>query len=48
MDLSELLFITGQGKVGIPQAPKRLQKAPVGPCYNCGGYNLIKDCLFPK
>ena len=46
MDLKTLMFIAGQAKVGMPQAPKRLPNVFVGPCYHCGGDHLIKDCPY--
>ena len=46
MDLKTLMFIAGQAKVGMPQAPKRLPNVSVGPCYHCGGDHLIKDCPY--
>ena len=43
MDLNTLLFIVGQGKTRVSQAPKRPPNAPLGPCYNYEGDHLIKD-----
>ena len=49
MDLNTLLFIVGQGRGGMPQASKKLQNAPQGPCCNCGSYDLLsRDCSSPR
>ena len=48
MDYNTLMFIAGQAKARMPQAPKRPPNAPLGPCYNCGGDHLIKDCPYPR
>lgn len=47
MDLNTLMFIAGQARPQMPMAPKRPPNAPLGPCYNCGGDHLIKDCPYP-
>ena len=38
MDLNTLLSIARQGRGGMPQASKKTQNAPQGPCYNYGSY----------
>ena len=49
MELSTLLFIAGQGRVGMQQPPKKPQNAPQGLCYNYGSYDhWARDCLSPK
>ena len=49
MDHNTLMFIAGQGRQQQPNAyPKRAPNAPLGPCYNCAGEHLIKDCPFPR
>ena len=48
MDLNTLMFIAGQARPQMLMAPKRPPNAPLGPCYNCSGDHLIKDCPYPR
>ena len=49
MDLNMLLFIAGQGRVGMPQASKRQPNAPPRPYYKCGNFDhWAKDCPSPQ
>ena len=50
MDHNTLMFIAGQQRQQQhPNAyAKRAPNAPLGPCYNCAGEHLIKDCPFPR
>lgn len=46
MDWKTLMFTVGH--IRMPMAPKRAPNEPLGPCSNCGGDHLIKDCPFPR
>ncbi|MCO5552365.1 hypothetical protein L7F22_005876 [Adiantum nelumboides] len=49
MDYNTLMFIAGQGRQQQPNAyAKEAPNAPLGPCYNCAGDHLIKDCPYPR
>ena len=50
MDHNTLMFIAGQGRQqssGMPRRPPQ-PPAPLGPCYNCGGDHLIRECPHPR
>ena len=42
LDWNTLMFIAGQNR--MPMAPNRAPNAPLGPCYDCVGDHLIKNC----
>ena len=46
MDLNTLMFIAGQTR--MPTIPKKVSNLPLGPCYNCSGDHLIRDCPYPR
>ena len=48
MDLNTLMFIANQARLPAAQGPKRAPNLPLGPCYNCSGDHLIKDCPYPR
>ena len=48
MDLNTLMFIANQARLPAAQGPKRAPNLPLGPCYNCTGDHLIKDCPYPR
>ena len=48
MDLNTLMFIANQARLPVAQGPKRAPNLPLGPCYNCSGDHLIKDCPYPR
>ena len=48
MDLNTLMFIANQARLPIAQGPKQAPNLPLGPCYNCLGDHLIKDCPYPR
>ena len=48
MDLNTLMFIANQARLPAAQGPKQAPNLPLGPCYNCLGDHLIKDCPYPR
>ena len=46
LDWNTLMFIAGQNR--MPMAPNRAPNAPLGPCYDCGGDHLVKNCPYPS
>ena len=48
MDLNTLMFIVSQASLLAALGPKQAPKLPLGPCYNCLGDHLIKDCPYPR
>ena len=48
MDLNTLMFIANQARLPTAQGQKQAPNLPLGPCYNCSGDHLIKDCPYPR
>ena len=48
MDLNTLMFIPNQARLPTTQGLKQVLNLPLGPCYNCLGDHLIKDCPYPR
>ena len=46
IDYNMLMFIVGQGRMLM--ASRRAPNIPLGPCHNCSGDHLIKDCPHPR